>query len=117
MDPIPVPAPPKSAFNKNRRVSDLLEHQLKHFQHVAHKQGINLDPALERDIYTEGGAARYITSITRAVRSAGAKQPQPVPRLVPRAAPEKSTFGQPAEPVPSKAVKPKSRPKKASPKS
>lgn len=68
MDPIPVPAPPKSSFNKNRCVSDLLLSQLKHFQHLAHKQGIELDPAPEHDIYTEGGAARYIAGITRIVR-------------------------------------------------
>jgi hypothetical protein len=69
MEPIFVPAPPKSAFNKNRRVSDLLLHQLKHFQHVERKNGIQIDPALSRDIYTEAGAARYITQITRAIRA------------------------------------------------
>jgi hypothetical protein len=69
MEPIPVPAPPKSSFNKNRRVSDLLLSQVKHFQHVAQKLGLEADPALERDIYTGGGAARYITTITRALRS------------------------------------------------
>jgi hypothetical protein len=69
MDPIFVPAPPKSAFNKNRRVSDLLVGQLKHFQHVELKNGIQIEPALARDIYTEGGAARYITQITRAIRA------------------------------------------------
>ena len=69
MEPIPVPAPPKSSFNTNRRVSDLLLSQVKHFQHVAQKLGLEVDRALERDIYNEGGAARYITSITRALRS------------------------------------------------
>jgi hypothetical protein len=69
MEPISVPAPSKSAFNKNRRVSDLLLHQLKHFQHVERKNGIQIDPALSRDIYTEAGAARYITEITRAIKA------------------------------------------------
>jgi hypothetical protein len=69
--PISVPAPPKSAFNRNRPVSDLLSAQLRHFQHVAHKQGITIDPILERDIQTESGAARYIAQITHAIRSHG----------------------------------------------
>jgi hypothetical protein len=71
VEPIPVPAPPKSSFNKNRRVSDLLLGQLKHFQHVEHKQGIQVDPALSRDIQTEAGAARYIAKITRTIRRQG----------------------------------------------
>jgi len=64
-----VPGPPKSAFNKNRRVSDLILHQLRHFQHVAQKSGMKIDPALERDIATEGGAARYIATVTRQIRA------------------------------------------------
>lgn len=69
MEPIVVPAPPKSSFNKNRRVSDLLLSQLKHFQHVAHKQGMQIDPALEGDLATEAGAARYIARVTREMRA------------------------------------------------
>jgi hypothetical protein len=69
MEPIFVPAPAKSAFNKNRRVSDLLISQLKHFQHVEKKNGIEIHPALAADIDTEAGAARYIAQITRAIRA------------------------------------------------
>lgn len=83
MEPIPVPAPPKSAFNKNRRVSDLLLAQLRHFQHVEHKQGIVIDPALARDLQTEGGAARYIAQMTRAIRSQAKTTPM---AIVPKAA-------------------------------
>ena len=72
MDPIPVPAPPKSSYNPERRVSDLLASQLKHFQHVELKNGIKIAPALARDIGTEAGAARYITEMTRAIRSQSA---------------------------------------------
>ena len=68
MQLIQVPPVPKSSFNKHRRVSDLLYSQLKHFQHVAAKQGIEIAPALLSEIHTEGGAARYITAVTRAVR-------------------------------------------------
>lgn len=69
MESIVVPAPPKSSFNKNRRASDLLLAQVKHFQHVAHKQGMQIDPALQRDLATEAGVARYIARITREIRA------------------------------------------------
>src|ERR1017187_8387695 len=69
VDPIQVPAPPRSAYNPNRRVSDLIVGQLSHFQHLEQKHGnLGIDPALSRDIHTEAGAARYITAITRALR-------------------------------------------------
>jgi hypothetical protein len=84
VEPIPVPAPPKTAFNKNRPVSDLLVAQLKHFQHIEQKRGIQLDPALKRDIDTEGGAARYIASMTRAIRSQSQARPESI-ALVPSA--------------------------------
>ena len=69
MEPILVPAPPKSAFNKNRPVSDLLSGQLKHFQHVEHKHGIAIDRASSADLHTEAGAASYILRMTQAIRS------------------------------------------------
>lgn len=73
MDPIVVPAPPRSAYNPNRRVSDLLFNQLKHFQHVALKRGdLGIAPDIARDIYTEAGAARYIAAVTRALRGTAA---------------------------------------------
>jgi hypothetical protein len=76
VDPIPVPAPPRSSYNHNRRVSDLLFSQLKHFQHVAEKHGALGIPAdLGRDIYTEAGAARYIAAVTRALRGTMPLQP------------------------------------------
>jgi hypothetical protein len=84
VEPIPVPAPPKTAFNKNRSVSDLLRAQLLHFQHVEQKRGIQLDPALKRDLLTEAGAARYIASMTRAIRSQSQSKPEGI-ALVPSA--------------------------------
>ena len=76
MDPILVPAAPRSAYNQNRRVSDLLFSQLKHFQHVVQKHGALWIPAdTASDVYTEGGAARYIAAVTRALR--GTVSPQP----------------------------------------
>jgi hypothetical protein len=73
MEPILVPAPPKSAFNKNRAPSDLLVSQVRHFQHVEHKSGIAIDAAMARDVQTEAGAARYILEVTRAIRRQSAK--------------------------------------------
>ncbi len=84
MEPIPVPAPPKTAFNKDRPVSDLLRAQLLHFQHVEQKRGIQLDPALKRDLLTEAGAARYIASMTHAIRSQSQAKPEGI-ALVPSA--------------------------------
>ena len=68
MEPIVVPGPSRSAFNKNRPPSDLLVSQLKYFQHMEEKHEFGLDPVLARDIGTEAGAARYIAAMTRTIR-------------------------------------------------
>lgn len=80
MTTIPVPAPPKSAFNKDRPVSDLLSGQLKHFAHIE----ASLPPSLRsgmrpRDYATEQGAAKYIAHLTNALKSLNqAKAPTPI---------------------------------------
>jgi hypothetical protein len=111
VDPIVVPAPPKSAFNKNRRVSDLIQSQLKHFQHVAHKKGMQLDPALARDIATEAGAARYIAAVMRQLRaqpkSAVIAMPAPAPAAQPGVIRDMAAAPPPAKPA---AKKPKKGP-------
>ena len=72
MEPIVVPAPPRSAYNHNRRISDLLLHQLKHFQHVEKKSGdFGIDPEIARNIHTEAGAAKYIAAVTTTLRARG----------------------------------------------
>jgi len=72
MPTILVPAPPASAFNKNRPISDLLAHQLKHFQHMEAKLPNALHSNMApRDLLTENGAAQYIAHITNALLSAG----------------------------------------------
>lgn len=77
MDPIDVFPPPSSAYNPNRRASDLIVGQLKHFQHLEQKHDhLNIDPAVSRDIHTEAGAARYIAAITRALRGQPAAKPK-----------------------------------------
>ena len=79
MATILVPAPPASAFNKNRPVSDLLRGQLRHFHHVEASLPLALRSNMgPRDVLTENGAARYIAHITNALESI--KQvPAPIP--------------------------------------
>jgi hypothetical protein len=67
MEPIRVPGPSPTAFHKNRRISDLLLSQIRHFQHVAEKRSLKINPDIARDVHTEGGAARYIAMVTRAL--------------------------------------------------
>lgn len=70
MDPIVVPAPPRSSYNPNRPVSDLIASQLKRFQELEHKRGdLGIDPEIASNIHTEGGAAQYIAAATHALRS------------------------------------------------
>jgi hypothetical protein len=79
MEPIRVPAPSPSAFNKGRRVSDLLDAQLKHFQHLEKKLKLNIPVSAAEDIHTEAGAARYIAQITTAIRTRATAAPSGVP--------------------------------------
>ena len=84
MPTILVPAPPKSAFNKNRPVSDLLQHQLKHFRHIEARLPNELHSGMTaRDLHTENGAAQYIAHITEALKSlhqvSAPAAPSPIP--------------------------------------
>lgn len=65
MEPIRVPAPPKEAFNKHRRVSDLIRKQVNHFKHLEQKLPENQRNALpQHNVVTEDQAARYIAEMT-----------------------------------------------------
>lgn len=80
MEPVRVPKPSPNAFHKNRRISDLLLWQIRHFQHVAKKKSLKVDREVARDVHTEGGAARFIATVTRTLRStAPAKDSTVVP--------------------------------------
>jgi hypothetical protein len=69
VDPIFVPAPPRSSYNPNRPVSDLIASQIKFFQHIELKRGdLVIDPKIAGNIHTEAGAARYIAAVTSALR-------------------------------------------------
>jgi hypothetical protein len=80
MEPIRVPGPSPTAFHKNRRISDLLLSQIRHFQHVAEKRSLKIHREIARDVHTEGGAARYIAVVTRALRKGA---PSTAAKLVP----------------------------------
>ena len=72
MEPIHVPRPPSQAFNKNRRVSDLIRAQTNHLKHVEQK----LSPSLRQQIphhaiVTEADAAGYIAAMTRLFQTRG----------------------------------------------
>jgi hypothetical protein len=102
MDPIHVPGPPKEAFNKNRRVSDLIRAQVNHLKHLESKLPPNLRQGIpQHPIVTEDDAARYIAPMTRLLRAQGAAPPKAAtpsagPTLVPSSPPATST-GQPAQ--------------------
>jgi hypothetical protein len=70
METIRVPKPAPEAFHKHRLVSDLVLSQVAHFQHVAEKKGLKIDPEVARDVQTEGGAARFIAAVTQALHQA-----------------------------------------------
>lgn len=111
MDPISVPAPPRSAYNPSRRVSDLLYSQLHHFQHIEKKRGdLGIDPALARNIHTEGGAALYIAAVTKALRGAKATAPAKLATM-PARPPAQAT------PAPVASIAAAASPKKAAKKS
>ncbi len=92
METIRVPVAPREAFNKNRRVSDLIRKQVDHFKHVEPKLPAEVREAIPRHaIVTEDDAARYISAMTRALRgkAEAAKAPGPIPIAAPAAfAPE-----------------------------
>jgi hypothetical protein len=65
MEPIVVPAIPKEAFNKHRRISDLVRNQVEHFRHVEQKLPQDVREKLpSHEIATEDEAARYIHAMT-----------------------------------------------------
>jgi hypothetical protein len=88
MEPIRVPPPPKEAFNKHRRVSDLIRKQVHHLKHLEQKLPEHLRAEIpQHHVVTEEDAARYIGPMTQLLLSSK----QATPTLV--AKPK-----QPAEP-------------------
>ncbi len=70
MNTILVPGPSKEAFNKHRRVSDLIKAQIAHFKHLEQKLPIELRRTIpQHPILTEDDAARYIAPMTKLLLS------------------------------------------------
>jgi hypothetical protein len=81
MEPIPIPSVPSEAFNKNRRISDLVRKQVEHFKHIEEKLPADVRAKLPQDeIVTEADAARYIAPITSYLLSL--PRPKPVAKKV-----------------------------------
>lgn len=86
MEPIRVPRPPKEAFNKQRRVSDLIAKQVEHFRHVEAKLSDAQRASLPQGhIRTEHEAAQYISAVTQLLlaKPTPAAQPQAAPVVMP----------------------------------
>lgn len=128
MEPIRVPRPPSQAFNKNRRVSDLIRAQTNHLKHVEQK----LSPSLRQQIphhaiVTEADAASYIAAMTRLFQTQGDSATSPAARqkatgqAIPIRPAEGLQLAAGAEHAggagKSAAVKASSKPKKSSPSS
>ena len=78
MDVINVPAPPKEAFNKHRRISDLIKAQIKHLKHLEDKMPPSVRATLpQHAIVTENDAAVYIAAMTRLLREGVEAEEQP----------------------------------------
>jgi hypothetical protein len=94
MEPILVPRPPKEAFNKNRRVSDLIRAQVNHLKHVEFKLPAHQRHAIpQHPITTEDEAARYIASMTRMLRTSGGPVAAPAATSVKQPTPIRSAQG------------------------
>jgi len=122
MEPILIPSVPREAFNKHRRISDLVRKQVEHFKHIEDKLPTDVREKLpQHAITTEDDAARYITAMTTYLLS------RPRPKQVAKKA---VAIKSPAPPRPSQplalaaaaaptrkksAAKKKSAPKKETP--
>ena len=84
MEPIAVPGPPKTAFNKSRPISDLIKKQVEHFKHLEHKLSPEVRATLpQHAIVTEDDAARYLGPMTRYFLSRKAAVPSKKPLVMP----------------------------------
>lgn len=121
MDVINVPAPPKEAFNKHRRISDLIRAQIIHLKHLEEKLPANQRVGLpQHAIVTENDAALYIAAMTRLLRGEAQPATKSKKRVVPirTAAPvEIAAAAQPKKRAPRAAKKSAKPAKKGKPSS
>jgi hypothetical protein len=78
MEPVLILSVPKEAFNKHRRISDLVRKQIEHFKHIEDKLPPEVRERLpQHEIVTENEAAHYISAMTSYLLSRpAAKRPQ-----------------------------------------
>jgi hypothetical protein len=120
MEPILVPATPKEAFNKNRRISDLIRKQIEHLKHLEEKLPAGVRATLPHHaIVTEDDAARYIAPMTRLLHARAAAAhpattPIPMPQPTLRAQPAQGLDLAASASASAPAAKPRSAPKKSS---
>lgn len=73
---IPVPKPPKSAMNPDRRVSALLQSQVEYLQDAEFRLPVKMQTNIYiNSIKTEGQAADYIRRVTKALHEAHGVEP------------------------------------------
>jgi hypothetical protein len=86
MEPILVPGPPKEAFNKHRRISDLVRKQVEHFKHIEERLPEDIRATLpQHDVVTENDAARYIAAMTSYLLSRPVAASPKTPKKAPSA--------------------------------
>ena len=121
MEPILVPGPPKAAFNKNRRMSDLIRKQIEHFKHLEEKLPPEVRATLpQHNLITEDDAARYIGPMTRLLRSRATAVATPALQMLQPPAPGRGQQSQrldlaAATPKPAAAKKSPGKPRKKTP--
>ena len=70
---IPVPKPPKNAYDPDRPVGSLLKSQVDHMREAESKLPLRYRSQIEtyvKAVRTEGEAARYIQAVTKAIHLA-----------------------------------------------
>ena len=70
---IPVPKPPKNAYDPDRPVGSLLKSQVDHMREAESKLPLRYRSEIEtyvKAVRTEGEAARYIQAVTKAIHLA-----------------------------------------------
>jgi hypothetical protein len=118
MEPIHVPGPPKKAFNKNRRISDLIRAQVNHLKHVESQLPANQRLAIApHAITTEADAANYIAAMTKLFQArvtAALKPATPLPAklVTPIRRPASTPISIAASEAPKKTKAKKAKPKK-----
>ena len=125
METILVPGPPRSAFNKNRRMSDLIRKQIEHFKHLEEKLPPEVRATLPKhNLITEDDAARYIGPMTRLLHSRAAAAANPPLQMPQPPAPARdqqsrgldlAAAATPATPKPAAAKKSPGKPRKKTP--